>query len=47
MSAIRLNNGLYIPQDVLRWIIQRQLITIPLAKPNFPGDAVLIQYNII
>ena len=34
MKTIPLNNGLEIPQIVLRWIVQRGLITIPRAKPN-------------
>ena len=31
---MKLNNGLEIPQIVLRWIVQRNLITIPRAKPS-------------
>ena len=34
MKTIPLNNGLEIPQIVLRRIVQRGLITIPRAKPS-------------
>ena len=34
MKTIPLNNDLEIPQIVLRWIVQRGLITIPRAKPS-------------